>query len=100
MIKHIVMWRVKDSAEGMDKAGIVAEMKKRLEALKGEVPGAIELELGANFNTSDGASDAVLYSTFNTREELDAYQVHPAHQAVVGFISSVATERRVVDYEV
>ena len=31
---------------------------------------------------------------------LDAYQVHPAHQEVVGYVRSVAGGRSAVDFEV
>ena len=38
MIRHIVMWKLKDSALGLDKPALAAEMKRRLEALPGLVP--------------------------------------------------------------
>lgn len=95
MIKHIVMWRLKE--EGKDENAL--KMKEMLEALPAKVPGVIKLEVGVNVVASETASDVCLYSEFNSLEEMDAYQVHPEHQKCVEFIKSVAVERRAVDYE-
>ena len=43
-------------------------------------------------------TDVVLYTVFDSKEDLQAYQVHPEHQKCVAFISAVVAERRVVDY--
>ncbi|GFK92859.1 hypothetical protein NNJEOMEG_00687 [Fundidesulfovibrio magnetotacticus] len=100
MIKHIVMWTLKDEAEGRTKAENAKKMKELLEALPGKVPGVIDLEvaLGGIFDAVP-ATDIALYTTFASKEDLKTYAVHPEHQAVVAFIKSVAAERRVLDYE-
>jgi hypothetical protein len=100
MLRHIVMWRLKDEYEGMDKNGIAHRMKERLEALQETVPQLGELEVGIDINGSENAADVVLYSSFADKDALDAYQKHPSHQEVVAFVKEVVTERRVVDYEV
>jgi hypothetical protein len=46
------------------------------------------------------ACDVVLYTSFATRADLDAYQVHPEHQKVVGFVKLVVASRSVGDYEI
>ena len=43
--------------------------------------------------------DVALYTEFDSREALDAYQVHPAHQEFAAFLAPLRSERRVVDYE-
>jgi len=100
MIKHIVLWKLKDYAEGASKKENALKVKKVLEDMVGKIPGIITLEVGLNFETSDAASDIALYSEFESREALDAYQIHPIHVKVKDFISSVRTERRVADYEI
>lgn len=97
MIKHIVMWRL-DEAAG-DKAGNALKLKLLLEGLNGRIPGLLRLEVGIDFSQEGESSDVVLYSEFESRQALDAYQVHPAHAEVVPFVKSVRAERRVVDYE-
>ncbi len=71
-----------------------------LEALKGKIPEIKELEVGMDVNRSEAASDVVLYSVFENKEALEAYQKHPEHVKVVGFVKEVSAERRVVDYTV
>ena len=93
MIKHIVFWNFESEA-------IIKEVKEKLEALPTTIKEIVELEVGVNFNESDAAFDVALYTSFNSMEELNSYQVHPAHKEVAQFISSVATQRAVVDYEV
>lgn len=95
MIKHIVMWRLQDES----KTEHAQELKRRLEALKDTIPSIRHIEVGINTIANDpSASDVVLYSEFDSTEDLQAYQAHPDHQAVVGFLNSVRTEKRVVDY--
>jgi hypothetical protein len=101
MIKHIVMWSLKDQAEGRDKAANAAEMKARLLALPAKVPLVVDMEvaIGAEIFAAVPPTDIVLYTTFRTKEELDAYAGHPLHLEVVEFIKKVVAERRVVDFE-
>lgn len=99
MFKHIVMWRLKDEAEGATKAENAQKMKEMLEALPAKVPGVIKLEVGINVVESETCSAVCLYSEFNNLEEMDAYQVHPEHQKCVAFIKTVVSERRAADYE-
>jgi hypothetical protein len=98
MIKHIVMWRVKDGAEGASMMENAVEIKTRLEGLLGVVPGVVSLEVGINELAGETASDVVLVSEFASMEDLDSYQTHPLHLEVVDFVKKVATERRSVDY--
>ena len=99
MIKHIVVWRLKDSAHGNPKEVNARLIKEKLEALRGVVPGLLRIEVGIDFSKSEQSADLALYSEFATRAHLDAYQEHPAHKAVMPFIGEARTERRVVDYE-
>ncbi|EHJ47584.1 Stress responsive alpha-beta barrel domain-containing protein [Solidesulfovibrio carbinoliphilus subsp. oakridgensis] len=102
MIRHIVMWTLKEEAGGRDKAANAAEMQARLLALRGKIPLAVELEvaIGDAIFASVPPTDIVLATTFRTKEDLQAYAVHPLHMEVVEFIKSVVAERRVVDFEV
>jgi len=94
MIVHIVMFKFKDENKGAN----IEETKKRLNALVDLVPTLITMEVGINFTVADRAFDLSLYSTFDTKEDLDIYAVHPEHLKVVEFIKSVTAESKVVDY--
>lgn len=98
MIKHLVFWKLKDRVQGNEKTTNAQLIKEKLEALKGQIPGLLELEVGIDFVQGPASADVVLYSVFETREALDAYQVHPAHEAAKGFIQGVTSGRQVVDY--
>jgi hypothetical protein len=100
LIKHIVFWKLKDSAHGNDKVTNARLIKEKLEALRGRIPGLINIEVGFDFVHAESSSDVALYSEMESRAALDAYQVHPLHQAVGGFIKEAYLERRAVDYEV
>ena len=100
MVKHIVTWRLKDSACGNDKATNARLMREKLEALRGQIPGLLHLEVGLDFSATETSADVVLVTEFATREDLTAYQVHPAHKAVGIFVREVVSERRFVDYEI
>lgn len=100
MIKHIVMWKLKEEAEGRTKELNALEIKKQIESLKEVIDKVLDLEVGINFEESNQAYDVVLYSTFNSKEDLDCYQNHKMHLNVVKFIKKVIESRIVVDYEV
>ncbi len=100
MIKHIVLFRLKDNAHGNPKAVNARLIKEKLEALRGIVPGLLRIEVGIDYSATEMSSDLAIYSEFESREALDAYVAHPAHQAVLPFIGEARTERRLCDYEV
>jgi len=96
MIKHVVMWKLK---EGVDKAASTALLKERLESLNGRIPGLLHLEVGIDFVQADTSYDVVLFSELESREALDVYQQHPEHQAVVPLVRELAASRVAVDYD-
>ncbi len=96
MIKHIVMWTFKDEVAEADKL----EMKRQLEALKGVVSSLVNIEIGLDLSKKEASMDMVLYSEFQTAEDLAAYAVHPAHLKVVEFVKPLVCDRAVVDFEV
>ncbi|MEY2853955.1 MAG: hypothetical protein RL030_1087 [Pseudomonadota bacterium] len=100
MIRHIVFWKLKEPAEGRDKAASAQQIKERLEALRGRIPGLLHIDVGFDFLRGDTSCDLALYSELENREALDAYQAHPEHQAVIPLIRALTNERRSVDYEV
>ena len=100
MVKHIIMWKLYDFAEGFSKAENAQRMKQRLEELGRRIPQIQYLEVGINVNNSPDAFDVVMYSEFESLQDLQAYQDHPAHLEFKGFVSGIRSEKRVVDYRV
>ncbi len=99
MIKHIVMWQLKEHAEGNDKAANAVRMKELLDACAGIVPGMRKLEVALAQPGFECTYDVVMYSEFDTREALDAYQNHPQHVALKPFVAAVRSSRQCMDYE-
>lgn len=100
MIKHIVMWKLKEHAEGADRATNAARMKTMLDACAGIVPGILKLETVVAQQGLEATYDVLLYSEFADKAALDAYQQHPQHVALKPFFGAVREARQCMDYEV
>jgi hypothetical protein len=100
MIKHIVMWKLKDQAEGADRQANARKMKELLDGCANIVPGILKLEVALALPGLEATYDVVLYSEFSDRAALDAYQEHPQHVALKGFIGAVREARQCMDYEI
>lgn len=100
MLKHIVMWKLKDHAEGADKAANGRKMKELLDACAGIVPGIVKFETALAQPGLEATYDVVLYSEFTSKAALDAYQEHPQHVALKPFIGAIREGRQCMDYEI
>lgn len=100
MIKHIVLWKLKDFAEGADKAENIRKMKAMLEALPGKVPVIRSLEVGVNSIPSVASWDVALIAGFDSPDDLEVYQKHPEHVKVSEFVGKVRKDRALVDSSV
>ena len=99
MIKHVVMFRFAENAEGNTKTENLSIAKNMLEKLVGVVPTLISAEVSIDKCVSPTNYDLILETTFKTMEGLNDYIVHPAHKAVGEFIKKVYLDRACVDYE-
>lgn len=100
MQKHIVMWKIVDSFEGMDKLQIAQKIKDSLTALTSQIAEIRFLEVGIDVGTSCPDADIVLVTEFDNAEDLKFYAGHPLHVEAGKFIKKVALKRYAVDYEV
>lgn len=92
MVKHIVLYTLK---EGMDKDEAVAIVAANLEPLVGKIPGLTHMEIRRAFNGMDYA----LYSEFESREALKAYAVHPLHLEAKSHFHHFIATRVAADYD-
>ena len=99
MIRHIVLWKLAESAEGAVRQENAQKMKVMLEGLREKIPEIRTIEVGTNCNKSE-TWDVALLSEFDCLADLMVYQNHPAHKECVEFIRKVRIERSAVDYEV
>ncbi len=97
MVTHIVMWNLKDEAEGGTKEQNAAIMKERLEALVGRIPGLVSLQVGKN--VMPGGYDLCLLGRYQDLDALKTYRDHPFHKEVQQFVHKVITDRVSCDFE-
>lgn len=81
MVKHIILWQLKDELTTEEKKAIKAGMKEGLEGLVGQVPGLLEVKVQTEGLASSNA-EVMLDTTLTDEEALKGYAVHPAHVAV------------------
>jgi hypothetical protein len=98
MIKHIVMWKFKESAENAPKQENLVIAKALLDALPMKIPQIQGYEVGINIKDAPGGWDAVLISSFNSEEDLETYRFHPEHLKVVDFVGKVRETGAFVDF--
>lgn len=97
MIKHIVMWKLKDGVAPADAR--LAQAAADLGALVGVVPGLRDLEFGTDFSGLAFSWDVALTSSFDSREDLANYQVHPDHVAIAAVLGELFADKALVDFE-
>ena len=100
MVKHIIIWTLKDTFSSEEKKNIKRTAKENLEALVGKIDGLIDLKVQIEFlSTSNG--EMMLDSTFEIFDALKTYAIHPAHQAVANeFVRPYTSARSCVDFEI
>ena len=103
MIRHVVMWKLKDKAEGSSKEKNAKKMKLILEGLKINIEEIKNVEVGINITEDDegtgSAWDVVLISDFESELNYTMYTRNSHHKKAIKFINSVIEERRFVDYK-
>ena len=100
MVKHVILWQLKDELSAEQKNTVKAEIKKGLEGLAGKVSGLVDIKVNINGLPTSNA-DLMLDSTFESFEALKGYAVHPAHVAVADGVVRPNTKLRVcLDYEI
>ncbi len=100
MVKHILLFKIKEGVGGRSKAESISKAKQLLEALNGRIPGLIKIEVGSDFSATGDSVDMALYSEFESRDALQVYADHPEHQAILPYIKSIICERKLIDYDI
>ena len=101
MVKHVIIWTLKEEYSESEKAQIKADMKESLEALKGVIPGLIDIKLYTEPLPSSKNADVLLDTTFESEEALKNYAVHPIHvEAANTKVRPFVSGRSCMDYEI
>ena len=100
MVRHIIMWNMKDGLSADESRKAKEEIRDALGALKGVVPGLLEVNVVTEpLETSN--ADLLLDSLFEDREALAVYADHPAHVKVKDELVVPNVKSRIcMDFEV
>ena len=100
MVRHIVMFKLKEFATPMEKRAKMNEIKEKLEALKDKIDVLKMIRVDFNCNPAE-SWDLILTTELANLEDVNTYANHPEHVAVAkGIIGPVKADRACVDYEI
>ncbi len=99
MVKHVILWKLKDLPEA-EIAAVKANMKQHLEALNGKIAGLLEIRVYTDSLDSSNM-DVILDSSFEDEAALKAYAVHPDHVSVADtYVRPFTATRACLDFTV
>ena len=100
MVKHVILWNLKDEYSAEEKERIKASIKEGVEARAGKIPGLVDIRVNTN-GLSSSTADLMLDSTFESAEALKGYSVHAEHVGVAdGKVRPFTATRACLDYEI
>lgn len=100
MVKHVILWNLKEEYSETEKASIKQNIKNGLEGLSGKIPGLLEMKVFTDGFPSSTA-DLMLDSSFESEAALKAYAVHPKHVEVAdSLVRPFTAKRSCLDFEV
>lgn len=100
MVKHIILWTLKEDLTAEEKMAVKAGIKAGLEGLAGRIPGLLEIKVYTEGLPSSNV-DLMLESSFVDEAALKGYAVHPEHVAVAdGKVRPYTAVRSCMDFEV
>ena len=99
MVKHVIIWQLKDGLSDDEKKVVKARIKSGLEGLAGQIPGLEHIHVYCE-GLASSSGDLMLDSTFTDAASLKGYSVHPAHVAVAdGTVRPNVKLRSCFDFE-
>ena len=100
MVKHVILWTLKEEYSDEQRKEIKKDIKAGLEGLKGKIPGLVDIQVNIDGLASSNA-DLMLDSTFEDEASLKGYAVHPEHVAVAdGKVRPYTAIRSCLDYTI
>ena len=99
MVKHIVLFKLKDEVPETDKLVVMNKFKEAIEALPAKISVIRKIEVGLNMNPGESWHIA-LYSEFDNLDDVKFYATHPDHVAAGKIIAEAKESRSCVDYEI
>ena len=98
MVKHIVLFKLKDNVSEAEKLVVMNKFNAAIEALPAKISVIRKIEVGLNINP-DETWNIALNSEFDTLEDVKFYATHPDHVAAGKILAETKESRACVDYE-
>ena len=101
MVKHIILWTLKEELSGTEKESVKKGIKDSLEALQGVVPGLLDIKVIIDGRLDSSNADVMLDCTLESEEALKGYAVHPAHVAAANAkVRPFTAVRSCIDFKI
>lgn len=100
MIRHIVMFKLKEFPSPEEKQAACNELIKRLNNLPEKINLIRKYEAAIDIRKLEWSYDIVLTMDFDTMQDLDSYTIHPVHQEFVAFNKDYSIAKVCIDYPV
>jgi hypothetical protein len=97
-LHHIVMWTLKEEAQGQSKAQNMQKAREVIMSCSSLVPGIEHFEVDLKTDGLDCTCDVILNSVFKDEAALSAYQNHPDHMAIKPFMKAIVAQRQCMDF--
>lgn len=98
MVKHIVLFKLKETLSKEEKCDVMNRFKGAIEALPEKIAVIRKVFVGLNMNEAE-TWDICLESEFDSLEDVKLYAAHPDHVAAAGILKEAKQDRACVDYE-
>ncbi len=100
MVRHVILWKLKDELTADEKKSVKEGIKVGLEGLLGQVPGLVEVKVYIDGRLDSSNADVMLDCVLENEEALKGYAIHPAHVAVAdGKVRPYTSVRTCLDFE-
>lgn len=91
MVKHVVMYKLKDATKA-------DELIEKFLSMKGKIEGLKDMSSGKDFKREGRSYDVALVCTLESPEALEKYAVHPVHLPVLAYAKTVVEKSHSVDF--
>ena len=101
MVKHIILWKLREDLSAEEKISVKAGIKAGLEGLQGVVPGLLSIQVHTDGVLPTSNADVMLDCTLESADALKGYAQHPAHVEVANTkVRPYTAVRTCLDFEV
>lgn len=98
MLRHIILWKIKNEVPEEERRAVKERIKASLEALVSVIDGLEEMKIHID-SLPTSTADMMLESKLRDADALAFYRDHPAHVKAATYVRSVVDVRLCLDFE-